>query len=81
MCLDWLDKHDEAAKYFDKALQIAPDDFTVLLYSAWHQMQIENWKEANRILHYALSFFYDETAWGYLELTERRLYGQSLLKH
>ncbi len=26
MCFDWLDKHDEAAKYFEKALKLAPND-------------------------------------------------------
>jgi O-antigen ligase len=80
MCLDWLDKHDEAKKYFEKAQRLAPNDFTVLTYMAWHEMQIDNWKEAARILHYALTFYYTETAAGYLELAEQHLAQPSLLK-
>jgi O-antigen ligase len=80
MCMDWLDRHDEAGTYFDKALQLCPNDFYVLTYDAWHKMQIEDWKEANRILHYALSFSYNDVAKGYLELTEKHLADRSMLK-
>lgn len=81
MCLDWLDKRDEARKYFEKAKQLAPNDFVVLTFVAWHQMQIDNWKEAQKILRDALDCHWDETAAGYLELVERHLSQPSLLKH
>jgi O-antigen ligase len=81
MCLDWLDKRDEAGKYFEKSHELGPNDFTVLTYLAWHQMQLEHWKEANTILRSALSWYWTETAQGYLDLTERRLAEKSLLKY
>lgn len=81
MCLDWLDKRDEAGKYFDKAKQLGPNDFTVLTYLAWHQMQIDNWKEADRILRECLSYYWTDTAAGYFELVQRHLAQPSLLKH
>jgi O-antigen ligase len=81
MCLDWLDKHSEAAKYFEKAQRLAPNDFTVLTYLAWHQMQIENWKEADKILRDAMTSYWTETAAGYLELVQLHLSQPSLLKH
>ncbi|MDB6058458.1 MAG: O-Antigen ligase, partial [Verrucomicrobiales bacterium] len=81
MCLDWLDKHVEASKYFDKAKQLAPKDFTVQTYLAWHQMQIDNWKEASRILHEAMAYSWTETAAGYMEMIDRHLATPSLLKY
>lgn len=81
MTMDWLDKHDEAGKYFEKAKQLAPNDFTVLTYLAWHQIQIDNWKEADRMLREMLTYYWTDTAAGYLELVERHLSEPSLLKH
>jgi tetratricopeptide (TPR) repeat protein len=81
MCLDWLDRHDEAAKYFEKAQHLAPTDHSVWTYSGWHEMQVSNWKEAKRILEYALTFDYSETAAGYLELANRRINEPSMLKY
>lgn len=80
MCLDWLDKHDEAAKYFDKAIKLAPNDHYALTYQAWHMMQIGDLKEAKRILDYALTYWYTDTAQGYLDMVNRRLAEPSLLK-
>lgn len=81
MCLDWLDKHSEAAKYFEKARQLAPNDFTVQTYLAWHEMQIDHWEAAARILRGAMAYHWTEAAAGYLEMTERHLATPSLLKH
>lgn len=81
MCLDWLDKHEEAAKYFDKAQRLGPNDFTVQTYLAWHQMQIGNWKEADRILRAAMTYYWTETAAAYLELADQRMSEKSLLKY
>jgi tetratricopeptide (TPR) repeat protein len=81
MCLDWLDKRAEAAKYFEKARQLAPNDHFVWTYSGWHEMQVGNWKEAKRMLEYALSFYYTETAVAYLELANKRINEPSMLKY
>jgi O-antigen ligase len=39
MCLDWLDKHDEALPWFQQALEVDPNNFITRGMMAWHHFQ------------------------------------------
>src|SRR5205823_801166 len=39
MCLDWLDRHDEASSLFEKARAIDPNGYYVHALLGWHYVQ------------------------------------------
>jgi tetratricopeptide (TPR) repeat protein len=45
-CLDWLERHDEALVYFQKALAVDPNFFHTRAMMAWHYFQVENYAAA-----------------------------------
>lgn len=42
MCLDWLEKHDEALPYFKKAVELDPNYFYTREMMAWHYFQADD---------------------------------------
>lgn len=57
MCLDWLDKHDEARVLFQKALELDPNGFSTVGHMGWHFMQVKNYKEARVWLTRSLELY------------------------
>ncbi|HWN97343.1 MAG TPA: O-antigen ligase family protein, partial [Methylomirabilota bacterium] len=45
MCLDWLDRHDEAEASFKKALQLDPNHWFSRGMMGWHYFQTENYEQ------------------------------------
>ena len=46
MCLDWLEKHDEAWKYYDRAEELDPNGYFTVAHVGWHFVQTGNYAAA-----------------------------------
>ena len=46
MCLDWLDRHDEADKYFSRAEALDPNGYYTVALVGWHYVQIGDYAAA-----------------------------------
>ncbi|MCI0748325.1 MAG: O-antigen ligase family protein, partial [Verrucomicrobia subdivision 3 bacterium] len=46
MCLHWLRRHDEAAPYFHRAIQLDPNSYYVTAHMGWHHIQLREWDRA-----------------------------------
>ncbi|MFZ0827290.1 MAG: O-antigen ligase family protein [Verrucomicrobiia bacterium] len=85
MCLDWLDKHDEAGPYFNRADALDPNGYYTEANIGWHFVQTGDYAAARPWLERSLRLHWQENgaAASYLEITERKLVenasGQSLL--
>jgi tetratricopeptide (TPR) repeat protein len=74
MCLDWLDRPNEASKYFVKALELMPNNAVIYFYMGWHCMDLENYPLAKRWFLTSLQMHppSDQVA-GYLEIVKERM--------
>jgi O-antigen ligase len=54
MCLDWLDRPNEASAYFVRALELRPNNATVYFYMGWHCMDMGNYPLAGHWFEFAL---------------------------
>ena len=85
MCLDWLDKHDEAGPYFSRADALDPNGYYTEANIGWHYVQTGDYAAARPWLERSLRLHWQENgaAASYLEITEHKLLenasGQSLL--
>jgi tetratricopeptide (TPR) repeat protein len=85
MCLDWLDKHDEAGPYFNRADALDPNGYFTAANIGWHYVQAGDYAAARPWLERSLRLHWqqNEAATSYLEITERKLAegasGQSVL--
>jgi tetratricopeptide (TPR) repeat protein len=81
MTLDWLGRHDEAAKLFQQAVDMDPNNHYVALLRGWHEMQTSNWSEAKRWLERSIEIL----PWGnwlarsYLQVVNERITEQQAL--
>ena len=68
MCLDWLDRHQEAEKYYIQAEKFGPNDNFVVSDIGWHYVQIRDYAAARQWLTRAnqLANWQNETAKTYL---------------
>lgn len=75
MCLDWLGKHDEAWKYFDRAEELDPNGFYTVAHVGWHFVQIEDYAAARPWFERStrLEWKQNQIAFNYLALCDRRL--------
>ena len=75
MCLDWLDRHDEAEKYFNQAEALDPNGYYVVANVGWHYVQAGDLAAARPWFERSLRLDYldNAIARSYLELVEQRL--------
>lgn len=75
MCLDWLGRHDEAARRFEQATELDPQSYYVALMRGWHEIQVEHYEEAKRWLDRSLELksWANFAAYNYLALVKQRL--------
>lgn len=48
MCLDWLDKPNDARPLFERALELDPNGFNTVAHMGWHLFQIGQYAEARK---------------------------------
>jgi tetratricopeptide (TPR) repeat protein len=46
MCLDWLDRHDEAEAYYSRAEALDPNGYFTVAYIGWHYIQAGDYAAA-----------------------------------
>ena len=75
MCLDWLDRHDEAEPYFDRANALDPNGYYTAAHVGWHYVQAGDYSAARTWLERSLRLHWQEnvTASSYLNIAERKL--------
>ena len=54
MCLDWLDKHDEAGPYFNRADALDPNGYYTEANIGWHYVQTGDYAAARPWLERSL---------------------------
>jgi tetratricopeptide (TPR) repeat protein len=84
MCLDWLDRPDEAESYFNRADALDPNGYFTEANIGWHYIQTGDYAAARPWLERSLRLHWQQNgaAASYLDITERKLIenasGQSL---
>ncbi len=75
MCLDWLDQHDAAEKFFNQAEALDPNGSYTVAIVGWHYVQAQNYAAARPWFTRSLSLegTDNEIAGSYLELIEKKL--------
>ena len=75
MCLDWLERHDEAETYFNRADALDPNGYFVAANIGWHYVQAGDYAAARTWLQRSLKLQWDQnpTATSYLNLVEQKL--------
>jgi tetratricopeptide (TPR) repeat protein len=75
MCLDWLDRHDEAASYFGQANDLDPNGFYVAAHIGWHYVQTDDYAAARTwyLRSKVLQLNNNDMADSYLEIVRRKL--------
>jgi O-antigen ligase len=73
MCLDWLERHDEAETYFDEAVRRDPNNYYVLALRGWHSVQQRKWAEAEAWLERSVKirWWANPIAYNYLRIVRR----------
>jgi len=57
MCLDWLEKHDEAGPYFNRADALDPNGYYTEANIGWHYVQAGNYAAARPWLERSLRLY------------------------
>jgi O-antigen ligase len=75
ICLDWLERHDEAGPYFNRADTLDPNDYYVTAYIGWHYAQAGDYAAARPCLQRSLELQEQDNpiARTYLQLVEQKL--------
>jgi O-antigen ligase len=75
MCLDWLEKHDEAGPYFNRADALDPNSYYTAANIGWHYVQAGNYAAARLWLERSLRLDGrgNDMARFYLDTVERKL--------
>jgi len=75
MCLDWLNRYDEAAYYFDRADSLDPNGYYTAAIIGWHYAQIGNYAAAKPWLERSMHLHWQENeiASSYWEIVENKL--------
>jgi O-antigen ligase len=75
ICLDWLDRHDEAWPYFNRADILDSNNYYVAGYIGWHYAQIGDYAAARPWLQRSLKLQQQDNsiASSYLQLVEQKL--------
>jgi tetratricopeptide (TPR) repeat protein len=75
MCLDWLDRHDEAEPYFNRADALDPNGYYTAAHVGWHYVQTGDYSAARAWLERSLRLHWQEnvTATSYLNIADGKL--------
>lgn len=75
MCLDWLDRHEEAEAYFNRADALDPNSYYVAATIGWHYVQAGDYAAARAWFRRSLSLKGEQNpvASNYLNLVEEKL--------
>jgi O-antigen ligase len=75
MCLDWLERHDEAGTYFNRADALDPNNYFDAANIGWHYVQAGDYAAARPWLQRSLKlqWFDNQIARSYLDLVEQKL--------
>ena len=79
MCLDWLDRHGEAEKYFSQAEALDPNGYYTIANIGWHYVQAGDYAAARPWFRRSLQLDYldNDIARSYLDLVEQKLMDQA----
>jgi tetratricopeptide (TPR) repeat protein len=55
MCLDWLERHDEAESFFNRAEALDPNGYYTVANVGWHYVQAQNYAAARPWLERSLT--------------------------
>jgi O-antigen ligase len=82
MCLDWLDRPNEASQYFVRALELRPNNATIYFYLGWHCLEVGNYPLAEHWLWYSQILHPpSEQAAGYLQIVRERMAAEAKAAH
>jgi O-antigen ligase len=75
MCLDWLDRHDEAETYFNRAEALDPNGYFTIANIGWHYVQTGDFAAARVcfIRSIRLEGNENDIAQSYLEIVQNKL--------
>jgi len=74
MCLDWLDRHDQAGQYFSQAEALDPNGYYTIAIVGWHYVQIGDYAAARPWFERSLRLGGDnDIARSYLDLVGQKL--------
>jgi O-antigen ligase len=75
MCLDWLERHDEAGSYFNHADALDPNSYFIAANIGWHYVQSGDYAAARPWLIRSLRLqpLENEIAKSYLDLAEQKM--------
>ena len=75
MCLDWLERHAEAAPFFNRADACDPNNYFTAAHIGWHYVQAGDYAAARPWLQRSLRLLPQDNpiARSYLDLAEQRL--------
>ena len=75
MCLDWLERHDEAGSYFNRADALDPNNYFIAANTGWHYVQAGDYAAARPWLQRSLKLQWhdNQIARSYLDLVEQKL--------
>ncbi len=75
MCLDWLERHDEAGPYFNRADALDPNGYYTAANVGWHYVQAGNYAAARPWLERSLRLEWhgNGIAHSYLDIVEGKL--------
>ena len=75
MCLDWLEKHDQAGWFFSRADALDPNGYYTAVNIGWHYVQAGNYAAARPWLDRSLRLEWrdNDIAHFYLDTVERKL--------
>jgi len=79
MCLDWLERHDEAGPYFNRADALDPNNYFDAANIGWHYVQVGDYAAARSWLERSLRLQWrdNQIARSYLDLAEQKLRDQA----
>ena len=75
MCRDWLEQHDAAAADFAHAEALDPNNYFIVAYVGWHEVQVGNYAAAREYFERSIRLDHvnNPVAMKYLEIVNRRL--------
>ena len=75
MCLDWLDAHDNAGAFFDRAAALDPNGYYTAASIGWHYAQAGNYAAAYPWLERSIRLHWqgNDIARNYLNLVRQKL--------
>jgi O-antigen ligase len=79
MCLDWLDRHDEAAPFYSRTEACDPNNYFIAANTGWHYVQAGDCAAARPWLQRSLRLQWQDNpiARSYLDLAEQHLRDQA----